>query len=146
MFIDTGHHHGGRVVDTESVARATSIAGPYELNYCLHSFVPKESPSQRSRGSDPRQPRDIWGLLLMALTFGTLLSSQGADAHLNQSIRRVSGQPTKLYSSGSRPSTKVVDPSSAAPATSERRPQDGHCVPRWASALPNRCDGLHAGR
>jgi hypothetical protein len=36
----------------------------------------------------------------MALTFGTLLSSQGADAHRHDPFGPLPGQPTKLYSVG----------------------------------------------
>ena len=39
-------------------------------------------------------------VLLMALTFGTLLSSQGADAHHLGPFGPVPGQPTKPYSVG----------------------------------------------
>jgi hypothetical protein len=60
--------------------------------------VPKESATgSRSVDDRPQPPRT--GLCL-ALTFGTLLSSQGADAHRYWTSRSVSGQLAKRYSVG----------------------------------------------
>src|SRR6266702_19928 len=54
--------------------------------------------SQRNRVHDQMVGHDE--VLLMALTFGTLLSSQGADAHHLGPFGPVPGQPTKPYSVG----------------------------------------------
>src|SRR6476661_2162237 len=67
---------------------------------CLtYSYVPKESPDD-PRGSSTE-------VLLMALTFGTLLSSQGADAHRRNRFRLFGGNPrnaTPVRAPGSNPS------------------------------------------
>jgi hypothetical protein len=59
--------------------------------------VPKESATGSRSVGDRPQPR---GRGLLALTFGTLLSSQGAGAHRYRTSRSVSGQLAKHYSAG----------------------------------------------
>jgi hypothetical protein len=68
--------------------------------------VPKESATgSRSVDDRPQPPRT--GLCL-ALTFGTLLSSQGADAHRYRTSRSVSGQLAKRYAVGFAVSNREV--------------------------------------
>jgi hypothetical protein len=86
------------------------IAGLDEL--CARR-VPKESATgSRSVGDRPQPPRT--GLL--ALTFGTLLSSQGAGAHRYRTSRSVSGQLAKRYSVGFAVSNPEVCPRTTRPS------------------------------
>src|SRR3569623_1383690 len=84
-------------------------AGPSTTDRCAYGVitgldelcarrVPKES-ATGSRSVDDRPQRPRTGLCL-ALTFGTLLSSQGADAHRYWTSRSVSGQLAKRYAVG----------------------------------------------
>ena len=85
------------------------IAGPYELVFHLLD-VPKESFIQLAIEIASRMDE----VMLMALTFGTLLSSQGADAHRLGPFGPFSGQPVQRYSVSFAPSNSGVLPDSAA--------------------------------
>src|SRR5947209_1928673 len=92
MYIDSRQ---SRCIDTESRCPATaSITGPYELGEHVPQKtenvqlldVPKESLPRAGRAA-------AWDESYMALTFGTLLSSQGADAHRHGPFRPIGGNP-----------------------------------------------------
>jgi hypothetical protein len=101
---------------------ACMAAGPSTTDRCAYGViagldelcarrVPKESATgSRSVDDRPQHPRT--GLL--ALTFGTLLSSQGADAHRYWTSRSVSGQLAKHYSVGFVVSNPEVCPTPPA--------------------------------
>ena len=80
------------------------IAGLDEL--CARR-VPKESATGSRSVDDRPHPR---GRGLLALTFGTLLSSQGAGAHRYWASRPFSGQLAKRYSAGFAVSNPEVWP------------------------------------
>jgi hypothetical protein len=88
-----------------------TVATGVRLRQCRHRKLPLArhdrwsyelvvlcSMYQRNRVHDRVAAHDE--VLLMALTFGTLLSSQGADAHHLGPFGPLPGQPTKPYSVG----------------------------------------------
>jgi hypothetical protein len=93
-------------------------AGPSTTDRCAYGViagldklcarrVPKESATGSRSVDDRPHPR---GRGLLALTFGSLLSSQGAGAHRYWASRPVSGQLAKRYSAGFAVSNPEVWP------------------------------------
>jgi hypothetical protein len=99
-FMTTRSPEGPRSVDTESIACAMvdrwSIRADISFARCTKGIVHPACRFTPVYGVDE--------VLLMALTFGTLLSSQGADAHRWDPFRPSRGQPRKHYSVGFAPS------------------------------------------
>ena len=85
-------------VPTESSLVSTS---------CVLVVYQRNPPRDRGRSTTALSPR---GRGLLALTFGTLLSSQGADAHRYWASRPFSGQLAKRYSAGFAVSNPEVWP------------------------------------
>jgi hypothetical protein len=115
-------------------------AGPSTTDRCAYGViagldklcarrVPKESATgSRSVDDRPQPPRT--GLL--ALTFGTLLSSQGAGAHRYRASRPVSGQLAKRYSAGFAVSNPEVCP---APPAHHSWPRESAVSKGWEPVL-----------
>ena len=89
--------HEARIVDTESRCLGDSFnhwfirAGPSEQK----SLLARCTKGISSRLDACRTADEVY---FMALTFGTLLSSQGADAHRHDPFGPIGGNPTKHYS------------------------------------------------
>jgi len=80
----------------------------------------RNPPRDRDRSTTGLSPR---GRGLLALTFGTLLSSQGAGAHRYSASRPVSGQLAKRYSAGLAVSNPEVWPAPPAHHSWPRNPR-----------------------
>src|SRR4051794_29140020 len=85
------------------VIRAGCIHLPPEAGGVFLLDVPKESFTAGQKTGRGRE-------LFMALTFGTLLSSQGADAHLHNRFRRIRGNPRYFTRSVPRGQTRPALP------------------------------------
>jgi hypothetical protein len=101
-LFDTDHE--GRIVDTESHRPATvSITGSSELGVSFARCTKGISFTLRITGPWTR-------VIYMALTFGTLLSSQGADAHRHNRFRLIGGNPRYITRSASPGQTRPAPP------------------------------------
>src|SRR5439155_22750673 len=90
-----------RVVDTESNRPATgSITGSSELGVSCSMYQ-----RNRSRPAKPGADESY-----MALTFGTLLSSQGADAHRQDPFGPIGGNPSYVTRSVPHGQTRPTPP------------------------------------
>ena len=106
MYMDNQHQAGlstqkAAALGGAAIQSLVHSSWPSSANRrCLtYSYVPKESPDDSCESSTE--------VLLMALTFGTLLSSQGADAHRRNRFRLFGGNPrnaTPVRAPGSNPS------------------------------------------
>jgi len=105
MYMDNQHEAGlstqkAAALGGAAIQSLVHSSWPSSANRrCLtYSYVPKESPDDSCESSTE--------VLLMALTFGTLLSSQGADAHRRNRFRLFGGNPrnaTPVRALGSNP-------------------------------------------
>ena len=122
-----------------------------ERNYLLD--VPKES-QRRSSEEDRRRES-----CCMALTFGTLLSSQGADAHRRDPLGPFGGNPRNITPGDFPPSNRIRGfsrHSSGSRSTPVRGVDDTACdsardrltgSPRYPGELADRsCDALRSAR
>ena len=114
--LTSGANAAGVSTQKVAVLRRHSITGSSEL---LCSSVPKES---LSAGLLPTVDESY-----MALTFGTLLSSQGADAHRQGPFGPIRGNPRHITRSVPHGQTRPAPPGSHLVGATPRSP-DASCL------------------